>query len=322
MLFRSGPSKEHGSWGDGSLYLKAVEEYHASYVSIHWWPREFLDACRPLIERMNRRLGYRLQLVKATFPSRVIQRGVIDVDWTWRNAGVAPCLPGGFPCLTLTDAKGGIVAVMVDDALDARLLPEGEPDKAETRRSARAFHLPWNVPSGTYDAWVSVGTRTGTPSIALPLADGLGRRYKLGRIAVTGDFAVTAGDLSRMGDGNDWQIPLVYTKHHALPASVAPFVHFDAEGKIAFQGEVVRAPGSQPLNFEGQTPAMLRFSPPPEARGKRFMLWIGLYDTRKFATSDERLQPDGAGADHRLCLGEIEVRADGTVGRTLPAAGQ
>ena len=40
----------------------------------------------------------------------------------------------------------------------------------------------------------------------------------------------------------------------------------DRAGKIAFQGQVVMAPGSRPLHFEGQSVAMLRFSPPPEAR--------------------------------------------------------
>jgi hypothetical protein len=35
-----GGSKARGCWQDGRLYLQAVEEYHASFASIHWWPQE------------------------------------------------------------------------------------------------------------------------------------------------------------------------------------------------------------------------------------------------------------------------------------------
>jgi hypothetical protein len=45
-----------------------VEEYHASYMSIHWWPREFLQENRPVIEKINLRLGYRLQLRELSWP--------------------------------------------------------------------------------------------------------------------------------------------------------------------------------------------------------------------------------------------------------------
>jgi hypothetical protein len=46
-----GGSRDRGNWQDGSKYLQAVEEYHASYASIHWWPREFLTEMRGLIDR-------------------------------------------------------------------------------------------------------------------------------------------------------------------------------------------------------------------------------------------------------------------------------
>jgi hypothetical protein len=41
-----GSSRERGCWGDGGKYLEALEAYHASYASIHWWPREFLETNR------------------------------------------------------------------------------------------------------------------------------------------------------------------------------------------------------------------------------------------------------------------------------------
>ena len=48
----------------------------------------------------------------------------------------------------------------------------------------RGAHAPPTKP-GTYDVFVSVGQRDGTPLIALPLPDDDGkRRYKLGQIRV------------------------------------------------------------------------------------------------------------------------------------------
>ena len=180
-----GPSKKKGYWKDGTQYLQAVEEYHASYASIHWWPREFLEECRDLVARINRRLGYRLQLAEASWAAKWEKGAPWAVSLRWRNAGVAPCLPGGHPALTLKDAKGGIAAVFTDEAFEIRTLPVGPPDQAEARVLSASFLRPFNLGAGTYDVFVSVGTRTGTPQIALPLAGGDGaRRYRLGRVEV------------------------------------------------------------------------------------------------------------------------------------------
>lgn len=183
-----GGSRDRGNWKDGSQYLEAAEKYHATYASIHWWPREFLAENKDLIDRMNRRLGYRLQLVEASWPSRVRVGSSFDFAANWRNAGVAPCLPGGRPAITLKDDKGGIVGVFADESFDVRTLPVGPPDQAETRAQEARFPLPFNLKPGTYDVFISVGARTGTPRIALPLPDGDGqRRYRLGSMTIAGE---------------------------------------------------------------------------------------------------------------------------------------
>ncbi len=125
-----GPSRDRGNWKDGSQYLEAVEKYHASYASIHWWPREFLAENQDLVRKINLRLGYRLQLVEASWPSEIPVAGGIWFATTWQNAGVAPCLPGGYPAFTIKDAKGGIAGVFVDERLDMRNLRVAEPGKA------------------------------------------------------------------------------------------------------------------------------------------------------------------------------------------------
>ncbi|MEK7752596.1 MAG: DUF4832 domain-containing protein [Acidobacteriota bacterium] len=194
-----GGSRDRGHWQDGNLYMKAIEEYHASYATVHWYPREFLKANRELIDRINRRLGYRLQLLEASFPAQVKAEGEFSVGYAWRNAGVAPCLPGGHPAITLKDAKGAIIGVFADEDFDMRSLPVGPPEAApsvsrwekpinQASRPLIAYRLPpaHIVKPGVYDVYISVGTRTGTPQIALPLAGDDGhRRCKLGTITIT-----------------------------------------------------------------------------------------------------------------------------------------
>ncbi|HOW74191.1 MAG TPA: DUF4832 domain-containing protein [Phycisphaerae bacterium] len=183
-----GPSKERNAWRGGALLAKSVEEYHASYMSIHWWPREELAENREIIDQINRRLGYRLQLREASWPARVRIGQPFAVEWTWANAGVAPCHPGGFPALTLKDDKGGIVAVCSDETLNLRTLPVGPPGEASVKPHQSLFTVGLIAPTtrpGTYDVYVSVGRRDGTPVIALPYAEDDGqRRYLIGKVTL------------------------------------------------------------------------------------------------------------------------------------------
>jgi hypothetical protein len=180
-----GGSRDRGAWGDGSWYLRAVEEYHASYVSIHWWPREFLAEQRDLIDRINRRLGYRLQLKEIAWPARIVRTERLTVSLTWANAGVAPCYRGGYAAVTLKDDKGGIVATFVDEGFNVASLQVGPPGEAPVKARDANFGFAPNVPTGKFDVYVSVGDRVGTPEIVLPLESHDGhRRYKLGRIEV------------------------------------------------------------------------------------------------------------------------------------------
>jgi hypothetical protein len=178
-----GPSKSRGAWGDGSLYLKAVEEYHASWASIHWWPREFFEAEKALVGKINSRLGYRLRLQEAAWAESVSLSDPFSFRSVWANAGVAPCYPGGHVAVTLADSKGGIVAVFVEEGFNVRDLPVGPPLEAPSKEIRSSFRWAHNVTAGKYDVYVSVGARDGTPAIALPLAgsDGHGR-YRLGTV--------------------------------------------------------------------------------------------------------------------------------------------
>lgn len=181
-----GASKQRGAWGDGSLLIRAVEDYHASYLTIHWWPHEMLAETRQTVDQINRRLGYRLQLREISWPSRVPVGKPFTVETTWANAGVAPCYPGGFMAITLKDDKGGIVAVLSDESFNLRDLKPGPKDQVPVTPHRSEFTAGLIAPTtkaGTYDMFVSVGDRDGTPVLALPLKDDDGqRRYRLGKM--------------------------------------------------------------------------------------------------------------------------------------------
>jgi hypothetical protein len=191
-----GSSKRRGAWS-GDLLLKSVEDYHASYMSIHWWPREELNDNRETVDQINRRIGYRLQLREISWPAEARLGEPFGVETAWANAGVAPCYRGGFWAITLKDEKGGIVSVNTDEAFDIGRLRPGPAGQAPVQKVRSRFmvayrhvdprgrHSPPTRP-GDYDVFVSVGLRDGTPILALPLPGGDGqRRYRVGRIRLT-----------------------------------------------------------------------------------------------------------------------------------------
>ena len=95
-----GPAIKRNAW-DGKLLLKSVEDYHASFMSIHWWPRVLLEQNRETIEKINLRMGYRLQPIKVAWPRTVGISERFKVQWVWCNKGVAPCYPVSYTHLTL-----------------------------------------------------------------------------------------------------------------------------------------------------------------------------------------------------------------------------
>jgi len=182
-----------GNWGDGYRYLNALEEYHASIARIHWWPHEFLNGNgadlsgnRELVDRMNRRMGYRLQVVEASWPKNIQPGGPVTFDITLRNTGVAPCYKGGNLAITLIDATGQIMAQGVDIEFDVKNLDVAESaEKAPKSVRHIILALSESLPHGIYNVCVSIGTEDGSPIYALPFSEyNKDRRYRLGQVKV------------------------------------------------------------------------------------------------------------------------------------------
>lgn len=190
-----GISVKYDSWFP-DLLLKAVEDYHASMLSIHWWPRELLEANRDVIVKINRRLGYRINMTEAEWPAEIHKNEPFVIKSSWKNQGVAPCYSGGYPCFTIKDKKGGILAVLVDTEFNVKDLGVDAPGDGVpcTRKVqftvAQEFTNSFGsfsrvCPTGKAEIYFSVGTAFGTPTIALPYKGDDGhKRYLMGEIKI------------------------------------------------------------------------------------------------------------------------------------------
>ena len=188
-----GGSLERGAW-DKELLIKAVEDYHASFLSIHWWPNVFYEANSDIIERINRRIGYRLQTHEIIWPASIKKGLPFTIQSKWTNAGVAPCYNGGYPCFTLKDEKGGIVSVLIDTSFDVKLLAVTPADRPVVHELTSTFVIApafkdnkgifsRACKAGTYELFLSVGKLDGTPLYQLPYSDDDGhKRFKIGNI--------------------------------------------------------------------------------------------------------------------------------------------
>ena len=199
-------------WTD-DLFVQSVIDNRASYISIHGWPEKFLKEHRQAIDRINRILGYRLELRKVQYPDVVSIDSPVTITSEWANVGVAKCYAGATLCWTLLDENGQVAWTVVDAASNARDLEPAAEASVKPHRFASIcrFGISATIPTinegvlirakqelpGKFDAHVvptispkaytlavSFGSRDGTPEISLPLAGGANRRYPVGRIVV------------------------------------------------------------------------------------------------------------------------------------------
>lgn len=186
--------KERGNW-NGAALLEAIEAHKASYLSVHGDPRVMLDENPELIREAGCRLGYRFQAREVSFPKKVIAgrspavARPFRVKFTFANVGVSKCYRDAYPCLTLKIASGGIAAVLTDCDFNLKTLPPTQAGKIECRGHDAEFVLGrWFcpvMPSGEYQAYISVGEANGTPVFELPHGDTDGhRRYRIGSLIV------------------------------------------------------------------------------------------------------------------------------------------
>jgi len=190
--------------------LSCVEKHQASYLSVHFFPEQYLAAMKDEIAAINLRLGYRFALKEVEYPDTVAAGERVEIRSTWVNRGVSWLHGGASLTWALLDAAGTVCWSVTDPTFDfQRLDPtlNGVEKPVEVKTPCRfgrnepifkldpvyvsvkaAGYDPGDIyvmlKPGTYTLAVSVGTRTGTPTIALPLENGTKRRYPIGKVTV------------------------------------------------------------------------------------------------------------------------------------------
>jgi hypothetical protein len=135
-------------------------------------------------------------MTEAEWPAEIHLNEPFHIKSAWKNQGVAPCYCGGYPCFTLKDRKGGILAVLVDTEFNIKDLGvdapgEGVPFRRDVKFTiARVFTDSFGsfsraCPSGKAGIYFSVGTAYGSPTISLPYKGDDGhKRYYLGEVTL------------------------------------------------------------------------------------------------------------------------------------------
>ena len=201
--------EQRGRWVTDRL-LPCIEKHQASYLSIHAFPEPFFQATKDVWSQINRRLGYRFQLREAVYPETVRAGEPVTVRSTWVNAGVSWLHADARLTWSLVDDAGAVQWSVTDPAFNFRRLdptlggvekpvtlesncrfgrtvPVLEPDPVVTAARTAGMDPGTSYPMlkpGVYALCVSVGSKQGTPEIALPLAHGRNRRYPVGQIEV------------------------------------------------------------------------------------------------------------------------------------------
>jgi hypothetical protein len=305
-----GGSVARGNWGDGSGFLQAIQDYHADYASIHWWPHEFLRENRELVRRINRVIGYRLRLQSLSWPGSVGRDDEFTVQWVWSNAGVAPPYRHYVPTVTLKDADGGVAAVLVDDGLDMRDLPV-DLHEPQTVTRTRSFRLPFQLRTGLHEVFVSVGDPLGRPQVALPLdGDDGSLRYRVGACQVRGEYAVSILEAADREQG-ELELVLEWQVHSDLGPGTIPFFHLDRGGGIAWAGGI---PGAQDevdrFAEQGDVKTRVHIPVPDLGPGEEAVLLTGLWRPDRIGQQNERCDPDHGEPDRRVRLGRFRVDPD------------
>ena len=206
-------SRARGAWSDDKL-VEAVEEYRATWLSVHGWPREVFEGSGEAYARAARRLGYRFELREAEYPECVSIGEAFQIRSTWVNSGVARRYKGATLAWSLLDDAGRVAWVCTDDSYDfAAAEPTIGGEERPVRLSTRCtFGFAGEIPTindgvwvyvarhpigpfpgntrvptiepGEYTLCASLGDPDGTPRLALPLRGGNALRYPIGRIRV------------------------------------------------------------------------------------------------------------------------------------------
>lgn len=181
---------EGSSWNSQPFMLVNKQRYIDNALGIHTnigtfnnagynWP-DMMAEWNGYFHQLARNVGYRFVLAKAQYNDPVQPSGAFRLDQTWLNEGVGR-LPEqhDLKVYFVDPANGNVVWSGTDASFDQTLWL-----KWNVYGHGSSFVLPSSVPPGTYDLKIAMVDDAGEPAIAMPLANGTNRMYKIGTITV------------------------------------------------------------------------------------------------------------------------------------------
>jgi hypothetical protein len=148
-------------WDVRGIFDVALDTYHASFINNKSAP--IPEVARPEVDRLLRRLGYRLVLRRLEHPADVPAGTTLRLSTRWENAGVAPPYRDDRIAVRLRPADGSGQAVVMETTTSVRGWLPG------ARAAAADLSLPNDLKPGRYDVSIAV-VRAGTTEPAVRLA--------------------------------------------------------------------------------------------------------------------------------------------------------
>jgi hypothetical protein len=158
-------------------------DFHCNYIPLGWGDQDW-DVLRwrpALLKQLWMKMGYRLVVRKATFPSEARRGNSITVKHTWANEAVGR-LPVAYPlAFYLADTLGNVRLIHLDRNFDETAWYDDKPHTFTSQ-----IEVPGDLPPGDYFlALALIDPESGKPAIALGIeSSDSERRYVLGTIEV------------------------------------------------------------------------------------------------------------------------------------------
>ncbi|MHC4872365.1 MAG: DUF4832 domain-containing protein [Planctomycetota bacterium] len=141
---------DYDNWDDGLMLQKGVERLHASWITCHDWPREWLNENKELAGKLARRIGYQLYLNAVVFPESAGQAETITIQFNFENRGVAPLYQKYPLALSFINIDTGFEIRQVHSSFSiSKVLPD------TVSINNLKWLVPENMPSGKYN--LSIG---------------------------------------------------------------------------------------------------------------------------------------------------------------------
>ena len=177
--------KNYNLWDDGKRFEKGIEETHATFISFHHWPREWLAENPEVAKKLANKCGYWYFPKYAVMPDTLRKNSTRNyLKMSWENHGVAPAYHRYDLRLQLTDKTTGKKSVF--DLTESNNL-NWKPNRIVGEEYK--LNLPSSLTAGKYDIKIGMFNKSYGYEMPIQFALKAERRsedgyYKMGEIIV------------------------------------------------------------------------------------------------------------------------------------------